>query len=199
MGVHIDENLTWEYHIDELCKRIASGISAIKRIRFLVPCKTLLLYKTLLSIYNSLVQPHLDYCSSVWGSCSKSLSQKLQKLQNRAAGVITFSNYDRSTDELLRMVNWVKLDREGLLNISIMMYKIVNNMVPEYLRSCLVFNSDALTYNLRDSDGTLAIPQPRTNYCKRSLSYSGVVLWNSLPLNIRQSLPLNELKSKLKN
>ena len=43
-----------------------------------------------------------------------SLSQKLQKLQNRAAGVITFSNYDRSTDELLRMVNWVKLDRQRL-------------------------------------------------------------------------------------
>ena len=62
-------------------------------------------YKTPLTIYKSLVQPYLDYCSSVWGYCSKSLSQKLQKLQNRAARVITFSNYDRSTDELLRMVN----------------------------------------------------------------------------------------------
>ena len=55
-----------------------------------------------------LVQPHFDYCSSVWGSCSKSLSQKLQ---NRAARVITFSN----TDELLRMVNWIKLDVNALL------------------------------------------------------------------------------------
>ena len=35
-----------------------------------------------------------------------SLTQKLQNLQNCAARVITFSNYDRSTDELLRMVNW---------------------------------------------------------------------------------------------
>ena len=65
--------------------------------------------------------------------------------------------------------------------------------------SRFVFRSDTLTYNLRDSDGTFAIPQPRTNYCKRSLSYNGVVLWNSLPLNIRQSLSLNEFKSKLKN
>jgi len=52
-----------------------------------------------------------------------------------------------------------------------------------------------LTYNLRDSDCSLAIPQPRTNYCKRSLAYSGAVLWNSLPLDIRQSLSLNEFKS----
>ena len=144
----------------------------------------------------------------MWGSCSKILSPKLQKLQNRAPRVITFSNYDRNTDELLRMVNWVKLDRQRLGNKSIMMYKIVtgahgllivNNMVPEYLFSRFVFRSDTLTYKLRDSDGTLAIPQPRTNYCKRSLSYSGVVLWNSLPLNIRQSLSLNQFKSKLKN
>ena len=111
LGLHIDENLTWECHINELSKKIASGISAIKRIRYLVP------YKTLLSIYNSLVQPHLDYCSSVWGSCSKSLSQKLQKLQNCTARVITFSNCDRSTDELLRMVNWVKLDRQRFLQL----------------------------------------------------------------------------------
>jgi len=76
LGVHIDEHLTWECHINELAKKIASGISAIKRIRYTVP------YKTLLSIYNSLVQPHLDYCSSVWGSCSESLSQKLQELRS---------------------------------------------------------------------------------------------------------------------
>ena len=116
LGVHIDENLTWECHVNELSKKrskkIDSGISALKRIRHTVPCNTLL------TICNSLVQPHLDYCSSVWGSCSKSLSQKLQKLQNRAARVITFSNYDRSTNELLGMGNWVKLDRQRLVDKS---------------------------------------------------------------------------------
>ena len=93
-----------------------------------------------------------------------SLSQKLQKLQNRVARVITFSNYDRSTDELLRMVN---------------------RMVPDYLSSHFAFRSDTLTYNLRESDFSLAIPQPRTNYCKRSLSYSGAVLWNGLPFYLQ--------------
>ena len=114
----------------------------LKRISYSAP------YKTLLSIYNSLVQPHLDYCSSVWRFCSTSLSQKLQKLRNRAARVI-FSNYDRSTAELLQMVNWVKLDRQLLVDKSIMMYKIVDNKVPDYLSSHFVFRSDTLTYNLR--------------------------------------------------
>ena len=49
------------------------------------------------------------------------------------------------------MVNWVKLDRQRLVNKSIMMYKIVNNMVPEYLGSHFVLRSDTLTYKLRPS------------------------------------------------
>ena len=97
------------------------------------------------------------------------------------------------------MVNWVKLDRQRLVDKSIMLYKIENNMVPDYLSSHFVFRSDTLTYNLRDSDCSLAIPQPRTNFCKRSLSYSGAVLWNSLPLDIRQPPTLDEFKSKLEN
>ena len=99
----------------------------------------------------------------------------------------------------LQMVNWVKLDRQRLVDKLIMMYKIVNNMVPDYLSSQFVFRSDTLTHNLRDSVCSLAIRQPRTNYSKRSLSYSGAALWNCLPLDIRQSPSFDEFKSKLKN
>jgi hypothetical protein len=37
LGVTIDENLSWSEHIDRLCKKIASGIGAIKRTRTLFP------------------------------------------------------------------------------------------------------------------------------------------------------------------
>ena len=87
LGIYVDENLTWHFHIDKLCKKIASAIGAIKRVKPFVP------QSTLLSIYNSLVQPHFDYCSLVWGNSGKTSSNKLQKLQNRAARVITSSSY----------------------------------------------------------------------------------------------------------
>ena len=41
LGIFIDENLRWQTHIDKLCKKIASGIGAIKRIRPFVPPPTL--------------------------------------------------------------------------------------------------------------------------------------------------------------
>ena len=93
VGVHIrfDKNLSLECHINEISKKIASGISAIKRIRYFLP------FEILHNVYNSLAQPHFDYCNVVWRNCSKNVSSKLQKLQNRAARVLTFSNYDCST------------------------------------------------------------------------------------------------------
>ena len=54
LGTHIRENLTWRSHIDKLCKKIASTVGAIKRVKPFVP------QSTLLNIYNSLVQPHFD-------------------------------------------------------------------------------------------------------------------------------------------
>ena len=44
--------------------------------------------ETLKTIYYSLVQPYFDYCDVVWGDCSKTRADKLQKLQNRAARII---------------------------------------------------------------------------------------------------------------
>ena len=38
----------------------------------------------LITIYNFLIVPHFDYCSIVWGLMGKGLSEKVQKLQNRA-------------------------------------------------------------------------------------------------------------------
>ena len=42
----------------------------------------------------SLILPHFDYCSAVWGCIGNGLSQKLEKLQNRTARIITGSSWD---------------------------------------------------------------------------------------------------------
>ena len=132
LGVHIDGNLSWECHINEISKKIASGISAIKRIRYFLP------FEILLNVYNSLVQPHFDYCNVVGGNCSKNLSSKLQKLQNCAARVLTFSNYECSTSELFQNSKWSKLVHQRAVSKATMMHSIVNNTAPEYLTSRFV-------------------------------------------------------------
>ena len=76
LGVIIDDRLDCSSHIEKLIKKVASGIGAVKRVRHLVP------QTTLKSIYLALIQPHFDYCNSVWGNCGSTLQDKLQKWQN---------------------------------------------------------------------------------------------------------------------
>jgi hypothetical protein len=68
---------------------------------------------------------------------------------------------------------------------AILMYKVTNNLTPMYLQD--LFVTRVTHYRLRDSEGKLFLPKPRTDYLKRSFSYSGASLWNSLPESLRSS------------
>ena len=50
----------------------------------------------------------------------------------------------------------------------------------------------------RHAEGKLNIPKPRTNYLKNSFSYTGAVLWNSLPAGLRQAKTLESFKAGLR-
>ena len=88
LGVTIDDRDDWSGHIDRLAKKVASDIGDIKQIRRLVRQASLHL------IYQALIQANFDYCNIVWGNCGITLRNTIQKLQNRAARVLTDSNYD---------------------------------------------------------------------------------------------------------
>ena len=79
------------------------------------------------------------------------------------------------------------------------MHSIVNNTAPEYLTSRFVRRCDLTSYNLRENEYKLAVPRPRTEFYKRSLSYSGSVLWNGLPLEVRQLTSPSIFKGKLRD
>ena len=148
--IYIDENLTWHSHIDKLCEKIASAIGDIQRVKPFVP------QSTLLNKYNSLVQTHFDYCSLVWGNCGQTLSIKLQKLQNRAARVITSSNYDVDVDSLFHKLSWKVLTQRQIQN-SLMVFKSLNGLVPEYSTSKFIRRNES-NYSLRDSVSKLTVP-----------------------------------------
>ena len=150
---------------------------------------------TALKIYGALIPPHFDYCSSVWDGLNITLNDKLQKLQNRAARVITKSQYDASPATFL--VSWDNLLTRRKKHKAILMFKTINDLTPFYLHE--LFESGSTGYNLRNSEHTLFVSKPRTNYWKRSFSYSGAVLWNELPQNVRTTCSLSQFKRAIDN
>ena len=142
LGVIIDEHLSWSNHIGDLSKKISSAIGALKRRRPYIS------KRTALQIYQALILPHFDYCSSVWGDCNLTLSDKLQKPQNRAARAITRSNHDTSATFLLNLLNWDDLStRRQKLKAIILMFKTINGLTPAYLQNS--FSTRSTQYNLR--------------------------------------------------
>ena len=80
IGVYLDENLIWNEHINQISRKIASGIGALKRIRSFVP-DTILQF-----IFNSLVQPYFDYFCVVWDNCSKTFVENYKNYKIEQQG-----------------------------------------------------------------------------------------------------------------
>ena len=72
---------------------------------------------------------------------------------------------------------------------------------PSYAHALCYYMQDITpsetVYNLRDSYGKLYVPKPRTDYLKRSFSYSGASLWNGLPESLRSVTSLAVFKTGL--
>ena len=109
----------------------------------------------------------------------------MQKLQNRAIRVITKSSYDTSSRLLLNSLGWDNLSSSRAKQKANLMYKYINNLAPAY--PCNLFVPRIPNYDFRNAEKKLLLPKPRTDYLKHSLSYSGAILWNNLPEEIRTS------------
>ena len=70
------------------CKKTFSGIGVLRRIKPFVP------QGSLVTLFKALIQSYFDYCSPLWDTCDKTLKDKLQMLQNRAARVILLQELD---------------------------------------------------------------------------------------------------------
>ena len=142
---------------------------------------------TAIKIYKGLIEPHFDHCSARWDGFTQQLSEKLQKLQNRVILVVAKSSYDTSSRFLLNSLGWD--------NLSATRAKQKANFMcndPAYL--CNFFAPRTPNYDFRNAKKKLMLQKPRTDYLKRSFSYSGAVLWNNLPEEIRKSNSLGFLK-----
>ena len=90
-------------------------------------------------------------CNFFWGKCGKTLSDRLQKLQNRAACVFTSLGYDADANSLTHQLGWKDLCTQCQIQKALMVHKSLNGLVPKYLSSKFV-KRDGTRYSLRGSE-----------------------------------------------
>ena len=95
LGFVIDQNLDWQDHVQAVIKKTSSGLAILRYTKRYLP------FQTLKSLYYTLIECHFRYGNVIWGNCGETFLTKLQKIQNRAARIITGSEYDTPAGPLI--------------------------------------------------------------------------------------------------
>ena len=180
LGIQLDQHLVWDEHTRLLRAKVSRAIG------FLKYAKTILPQETLSQIYRGIVEPHFRYCCSVWGSCGESRRLTLQKLQNRAARIVTNSSYDAPAGALIQQLKWPNIAEIIKRETATIVYKSLNGLAPTYLSNIFSKNSSRRTVKLRNSETDLRIPLYKTSNGQKSFSYRGAYICGTA-LNLRLS------------
>jgi hypothetical protein len=178
LGVKIDNYLKFDEHIDYVIEKASTKISYLGRLSRILSKKSKIL------IYNCIVAPHFEYCASVlWGAGDVYLS-KLQILQNRGMRSILNSKYDKPINEMLTELGWLNVKQKLALSIVVLIKKIINKEVPNYLCDEVQYSCNIHEHKTRRSTDFF-IPAVNSSFAQKSLFQSGLKLYNSLPSNIK--------------
>ena len=181
---------------DEHTKAVHSKIS--RSLGFLKYAKKLLPKHTLCQMYRGIVEPHFRYCCSVWGSCGDSRLLMLQKLQNRAARIVTNSSYDAPAANLIKELKWPTVHDMIKQETATIVFKSISGPAPTYLSTLFTRNSTRETVNLRHSETDLLAPRMKTSNGQKAFSFRGSKVWNELEHEVKLAPSLSTFKCRLK-
>ena len=78
------------------------------------------------------------YCSTVWANTSQRNVKKLLLVQNFAARIVLGLKKFDHISQGIKSLNWLTVEERLHLNDAVMVFKCVNNLVPEYLTNMFV-------------------------------------------------------------
>ena len=111
----------------------------------------------------------------------------LQKLQNRAARIVTNGSYDSSASALIKTLNWSTVADMIEVETACMVYKSINDLAVDYLSEIFTKNSAWSRKNLRNTATDLQVPLIKACNGQRAFSYRGARVWNHLDLEVEQA------------
>ena len=193
LGVVIDNKLAWNEQIDTVCLNITRRITLLKLLSTYIDKRSMTQY------YNSYILPIFDYGCMIWGRCTTANTQRLLKLQKRAARIILKALILTPSQRMFSELRWLSFPRRVQNHTCVMVYKALNNLAPEYINDLFTKVSDTHNRNTRSVDHKLLrIPSFKTSLYENSFSVSAARLWNTEPLDIRMSSSLETFKRSVK-
>ena len=187
LGVIIDDKLKFSSHINYVCKKIAKKIGVLKRVSWYLSIDSRKL------VYNTIVLPHFNYCSTVLYLANQSDMDRLQKLQNRAMRVILRCNIYTRVNDMLKVLGWMNVYNYVEFNVLMFIHKIKLHVVPPYLQENVQTFEDFHNYNTRGRIN-FVLQRVNTTAAQRSIFFRGLNTYNSLSREAKQARNIASFK-----
>ena len=180
-------------HVNTICKSAYISLKKIGTIRRILTTKAT---KTLV---HALITSKLDIGNGLLYGIPSSLLNKIQKVQNSAARLISQSSRRDHITPILHELHWLPVHQRVKFKILTVTYKGLHNMAPPYITRMVV---PYVPPRVLRSDSGLALVNPKTklkSFGDRGFYSSAPRLWNRLPNHIRTAASLSSFKSRLKH
>ena len=131
IGVMMDSKASMEAHVLSVCK------SSFVHIRNLSRIKKFLDSSSLERLVHAFITTKLDYCNSLLCGAPSTLINKLQRIQNIVAILITGHGRCEHITPVLKSLHWLPVKQKITFKTLVLVYKAVNNLAPVYLKELL--------------------------------------------------------------
>jgi hypothetical protein len=193
LGVYIDENISWKYHIDTICTKVSKSIGILYKAREFLD------KHNLKQLYFSFIHSYINYANIAWASTHKTKLGKLYRCQKHAARVINFKDKMTSAKPLLENMKALTVYELNVFNVLSFVYKAKHKLCPPIFNDIYTLKP-INKYTLRN-EGLLFEPTIHTDLSKFCINYRAPHLWNMIipgKINLPKTPSLSSFKKVLK-
>ena len=147
-------------------------------------------------LMKSFIESQFAYCPLVWMFHDKNLTNKINKLHERTLRLLYMDDYS-TFNELLTKDGSVSVHYRNIQSLAIELYKSKHGLSPVLMKD--IFEDRHYKGPVLRLQSDFVLPQARTvRYGHDSLRYFGPIIWNMIPVNIKNSDSLEKFKTKIK-
>ena len=191
IGVIFDNCNQMKEHITTVCPASHFHLRNIGSIR------RYLTSETCATLVHNLISSKLDYCNSLLIELLETQINRLQRIQNSAARIVSRRPHHEHTTPVLENLHWLPVQQRIMFKVVLFVFKCLKGLAPPYLAELITVKENSCNCELR-SDGCLQEKKTNNKFGDRAFSICGPVLWNRLPKCMKEINSLDKFKKELK-
>ena len=184
LGILIDSQLNWSYHVKSLVPKLARANGMLAKIRHYVS------QESLRSIYFAIFSSLMNYGSHVWGQATNGNVKRIIKLQDKSIRIINFAKYHDPTSELYKNSKILKFEDQIKINNYFHVHDSINRQLPPSLQDKFQYLHGLHPHKTKSSD-QYCVRLPKTStitYGINSITGQAARAWNYFHTSIKKNL-----------